>query len=92
MGALDGTHIPAKVPLSEHAAYRNRKKQISQNVLGACTMDMKFTYVLAGWEGSAADSKVLHSALQRQDSLPIPIGTWVLSFFALWSKIVSLKK
>ncbi|KAL5709696.1 hypothetical protein ACHQM5_020354 [Ranunculus cassubicifolius] len=78
MGALDGTHIPAKVPLEEQGTYRNRKKQISQNVLGACTMDMKFTYVLAGWEGSAADGKVLQSALHREDSIPVPVGNYYL--------------
>ncbi|KAL2524399.1 putative harbinger transposase-derived nuclease [Abeliophyllum distichum] len=48
-------HIAAKVPVQDQARYRNRKQVISQNVLVACTFDMKFTYVLAGWEGSAHD-------------------------------------
>jgi len=47
VGAIDGTHIAANVPLEEQARYRNRKQVISQNVLVACTFDMKFTYVLA---------------------------------------------
>ncbi|XP_022846363.1 uncharacterized protein LOC111369112 [Olea europaea var. sylvestris] len=57
VGAIDGTHIATYVPLEEQGKYRNRKQVISQNVLVACTFDMKFTYVLAGWEGSAHDGR-----------------------------------
>src|SRR5213079_3209405 len=35
IGALDGTHIEAKVSEAQAAAFRNRKGQLSQNVL-AC--------------------------------------------------------
>lgn len=59
---LNGTHIPIHVPLSEQARYRNRKGFISQNVLAACNFDMQFVYVLAGWEGSAHDGRVLQDA------------------------------
>lgn len=75
VGAIDGTHIPANVPLEEQARYRNRKQEISQNVLVACTFDMKFTYVLAGWEGSAHDGRLLRSAILRQGhKLTVPLG------------------
>ncbi|CAN6455582.1 unnamed protein product [Victoria cruziana] len=33
LGAIDGTHIPAWVPISEQAKFRNRKGIISQNIL-----------------------------------------------------------
>lgn len=37
--------------------------------------DMRFHYVMAGWEGSAEDSKVLYSALDDNvDPLQIPEG------------------
>ncbi|XP_058092553.1 uncharacterized protein LOC131239003 [Magnolia sinica] len=36
-----------------------------QNVMVACTFDMKFVYVLAGWDGSASDARVLQNALTR---------------------------
>ena len=62
IGALDGTHIPAHVPEGRRTAYRNRKSQLSQNVLAACDFDLKFIYVLSGWEGSAADSRVYEDA------------------------------
>ena len=75
MGAIDGTHIAANVPVEEQPRYRNRKQVISQNVLVACTFDMKFAYVLAGWEGSAHDGRLLRSAVLRQGSrLIVPLG------------------
>ena len=75
VGAINGTHIAANVPLEEQARYRNRKQVISQNVLVACTFDMKFTYVLAGWEGSAHDGRLLRSAILRQGhKMTVPLG------------------
>lgn len=75
MGAIDGTQIHATVPLEDQARYRNRKQLISQNVLLACTFDMKFTYVLAGWEGSVHDGRMLRNALTREGrKLTVPVG------------------
>lgn len=61
-GAIDGTHVLAHVPASEQVAYRNRKGEISQNVLAGCSLDMYFFYVCPGWEGSANDARVLENA------------------------------
>ena len=57
IGAIDGTHVTARVPRLEAAAYRGRKHYTSQNVLAVVDFEMRFTYVLAGWEGSAHDAK-----------------------------------
>ena len=62
LGALDGSHVPAYVPETMRPAYRNRKGEVSQNVLIACTFDMKIVYVLSGWEGSASDSRIFEDA------------------------------
>jgi len=35
---------------------------------------MKFTYVLAGWEGTTPDSRILKYAFVRDDPLVIPEG------------------
>jgi hypothetical protein len=43
-------------------------------VLAAVDFDLRFTYVLAGWEGSAHDSYVLQDALSRPSGLKIPEG------------------
>ena len=55
--------------------YRGRKAFPTQNVLAACSFDLKFTYVLPGWEGSASDSRILDNALTRDlDKLIVPQG------------------
>lgn len=35
---------------------------------------MQFIYVLAGWEGSAANARVLRDALSRPNGLKVPRG------------------
>jgi hypothetical protein len=54
------------------AAFRGRKHTITQNVMVAVDFDLRFTYVLAGWEGSAHDALILSNALQRSDGLRVP--------------------
>jgi len=70
IGAIDGSQIHARVPEDMRNACRNRKGFISQNVLAACTFNLCFCYVLAGWEGSAHDGRVLNDALQRDFIIP----------------------
>jgi hypothetical protein len=48
VGAIDETHVRAKVKLADQPRYRGRKDYPTQNVLAACDFDLKFTYVLAG--------------------------------------------
>ncbi|XP_020262563.1 protein ALP1-like [Asparagus officinalis] len=64
IGMIDGTHIDAMLPASLVARFRGRKS-VTQNVLAACTPNKLFSYVLAGWEGSANDYRVLQDALSR---------------------------
>jgi len=45
--------VPAKIS----AAFRGRKHYPTQNVLAAVDFDLRFTYVLAGWE----DGRDLHT-------------------------------
>ncbi|XP_057788952.1 protein ALP1-like [Salvia miltiorrhiza] len=78
IGTLDGTHIEVKVSEVDKPRYRNRKGHTSTNVLGVCSQDMQFIYVLAGWEGSAADGRVLRDALSRRNGLPIQDGYYYL--------------
>ncbi|XP_010480567.1 PREDICTED: putative nuclease HARBI1 [Camelina sativa] len=79
VGAIDGTHILAMITGQDLASYRNRKGQLSQNVLAACNFDLEFTYVLSGWEGSAHDAKVLNDALTRNtNKLIVPEGKYYL--------------
>ena len=43
-------------------------------MLTVISFDLKFTYVLAGWEGSAYDSRVLNDAFARPGGFSIPEG------------------
>ncbi|PPD78088.1 hypothetical protein GOBAR_DD24974 [Gossypium barbadense] len=72
LGALDGTHIKIRVPIVDKLRYRMRKGDITTNMLGVCTPDMHFVYVLPGWEGSITDGRVLRDAISRRHGLKVP--------------------
>jgi hypothetical protein len=71
LGALDGTHI------DDQARYQNHKGHLSQNVLAACNFEMEFTYILAGWEGSAHDGTVYCDAVYNQGFITLPGKYWL---------------
>ena len=77
VGALDGTHVKIFVRGEPPTPYRNRKGTLSQNVLAVCGFDTRFTYVLAGWEGSAHDARVLNHAI-TEGGFHIPPGKYYL--------------
>ncbi|RWR77282.1 putative nuclease HARBI1 [Cinnamomum micranthum f. kanehirae] len=76
IGAIDGTHIPVFVESHKQAPYRNRHGLLSQNVMAACTFDLKFIHIQAGWEGSASDAIVLRAA--EKDGFKVPRGKYYL--------------
>ncbi|CAL5067541.1 unnamed protein product [Urochloa decumbens] len=78
LGALDGCHFDVCVAMADQGRYRNRKQQITTNMLGVVDWNMKFLYVLPGWEGSASDSRVLRDAMSRQDAFVVPNGKYYL--------------
>ncbi|XP_047949468.1 uncharacterized protein LOC125195352 [Salvia hispanica] len=78
VGALDGTYINVQVPNGDKPRYRSRKGQICTNTLAACDHNMRFVYVLAGWEGSAGDARVLPDAVNRENGFRVPIGNYYL--------------
>ncbi|KAL4018312.1 hypothetical protein IC575_021903 [Cucumis melo] len=52
--------------------------KVATNVLGVCDTKGDFVYVLANWEGSAADSRILLDALSRPNGLKVPRGYYYL--------------
>ncbi|XP_024317484.1 syntaxin-52 isoform X1 [Brachypodium distachyon] len=44
----------------------------TQNVMAAVDFDLRFTYVLAGWEGTAHDVTILADARERENGLYVP--------------------
>ncbi|KAL6497132.1 hypothetical protein OROGR_029061 [Orobanche gracilis] len=80
VGALDGTHIKMTVPIKDRLRYRDRKGDISTNVLATCDPNLRLTYVLPGWEGSTSDPLVLRDALRRPNGLRVPINKYFLVY------------
>ncbi|XP_073015840.1 uncharacterized protein [Primulina eburnea] len=78
LGALDGTYVNVQVPNKDKPRYRTRKGTTAVNVLAVCDRNMNFIYALTGWEGSAADARVLRDAIHRKDVLKVPRGTYYL--------------
>uniref|UniRef100_A0A8I6Y3I4 DDE Tnp4 domain-containing protein n=1 Tax=Hordeum vulgare subsp. vulgare TaxID=112509 RepID=A0A8I6Y3I4_HORVV len=50
-------------------------------MLGVVDWNMKFLYVLPGWEGSSCDSRVLRDSMRtnRQDAFVLPHGKYYLA-------------
>jgi hypothetical protein len=67
------------VPNKDRGAFLGRKHTTTQNVLAAVDFDLRFTYVLDGWEGSSHDALILADAIQRPDGLKVPQGNNVVT-------------
>ncbi|XP_054791782.1 uncharacterized protein LOC129297471 isoform X1 [Prosopis cineraria] len=78
LGAVDCAYIKVKVPLADQGRYRNRKGEITTNVLGACSQDGQFTFIFPGWEGSATNRRVLCDAVSRRHGFKVPHGQYYL--------------
>jgi hypothetical protein len=50
---------------------------------------LKFTYVLAGWEGSAHDALILADAIERDDVFTIPQGNCTTKSIIFLTKAMS---
>ncbi|OAY69829.1 hypothetical protein ACMD2_20112 [Ananas comosus] len=70
IGLLDDTHIEAKVPVRIATRFRGRKG-LTQNVMVAVKPDCRFTYVLAGWEGSANNFTTSQSINAQETEMSI---------------------
>ena len=72
------------------AAFRGRKPFPTQNVLAAVDFDLRFTYILAGWEGTTHDALVLRDALEQPNGLRVPQGNIAQTICILRYYIVAL--
>ncbi|TYK15847.1 putative nuclease HARBI1 [Cucumis melo var. makuwa] len=72
LGALDSTYF--KVNVSAVDRYHTRKGKVATNVLDICDTKGNFVFILAGWDGLVADSRILRDALSRSNDLKVPKG------------------
>ena len=63
IGAIDGVHVKAVVPEAQRIPYIGHKNVPTQNIMAVCDFNMCFTFVWAGWEGAAHDSRIFGEAL-----------------------------
>lgn len=75
IGAIDRSYVPI-FTFRDLTPQRNRKTQLSQNVLAIYRFDGQFIYIYIGQEGSAYDARVLKDALSK--TLAIPKGRYLL--------------
>ncbi|XP_044766215.1 putative nuclease HARBI1 [Coccinella septempunctata] len=67
VGAIDGTHIFAKVEKAQQDSYIDRYRRHSINLMAICDGNCFFTYIFVGFPGSAHDSRVFqNSSLYHQ--------------------------
>ncbi|KAK8957278.1 hypothetical protein KSP39_PZI001342 [Platanthera zijinensis] len=65
IGAIDGTHVDARISPEKKVRYIGRHGVTTQNVMAVCDFNMCFTFVMAGWEGSAHDSRIYKKSHKR---------------------------
>ena len=67
VGAIDGTHVRTCISAKNQVAFIGRKGVPTQNIMVACSFNMQFTFVWAGWEGSAHDTHIFHDAINNNN-------------------------
>ncbi|XP_011015239.1 PREDICTED: uncharacterized protein LOC105118883, partial [Populus euphratica] len=67
IGAIDGTHVRACIPSANQIPFIGRKGIPTQNIMAACSFDMQFMFVWAGWEGSAHDTRIFLEAIDNNN-------------------------
>ena len=67
-------YIKVNIPAADRPTIRTRKGEIAINALDMCDTKGDFVYALAGWEGSATDSRILRDVLARENGLQVPKG------------------
>jgi hypothetical protein len=72
IGAIDGSHVQIVVLTDEVVNHTYRYGYTSQNILAIRDFDIRFTFAVAGWPGSAHDTRILNHALSNFDSFPVP--------------------
>ena len=59
LGAIDGSHIPIKVPKHNKESYFNQKHFYSMNLQAVVAFDGPFLDISAGFPGSIHDARIL---------------------------------
>lgn len=77
LGAIDGCHVKVKAPSRMQADYLDRTLHHSVTLLAVCDVEKRFTFISAGFPGSAHDSRVfknsvLYEKIKKEPSMVFP--------------------
>nr|XP_027219749.1 putative nuclease HARBI1 [Penaeus vannamei] len=77
LGAIDGCHVKVKAPSRMQADYLDRTLHHSVTLLAVCDVEKRFTFISAGFPGSAHDSRVfknsvLYEKIKKEPSTVFP--------------------
>jgi hypothetical protein len=90
IGAIDGSHIPVEVPAEEVVNHIERHGYTSQNLLAICDFDLRFTFAVAGWPGSAHDTRILQRSIEKYPvEFPAPPGGNILSLLHMIKMLIT---
>lgn len=79
IGAIDGTHIRAVIPVDQQVRYIGRTGAVTQNVMAICDFDMHFTCASIGQPGAMHDTSVLYHAIDKdRATFPHPPKDWAI--------------
>jgi hypothetical protein len=53
-------------------SFHGRKSHATQNVMVVVDFDLRFTYMMVGWEGTTHDALVLRDALEGPNDIRVP--------------------
>jgi hypothetical protein len=68
---INGTHVRTCISSYNQILFIERKCVPTQNVMTACSFDMQFMFVWAGWEDSAPDTCIFLEAI-NSSSIKFP--------------------
>lgn len=82
IGAIDGTHVRVVVPAEDIANHVGRYGYPTQNVMAVCDFDMRFTSIVAGWTGSAHDTRIFKDTLiTYSENFPHPPPCLLMHYY-----------
>ena len=55
------------MPEKDLVRFIGRKGVPTQNIMAACSFDMQFIFVMAGWEGTAHDGRLFQHAIYKKE-------------------------
>jgi hypothetical protein len=67
----------------QRAAFFGRKHNTTENIVVIVDFDLRFTYVLAGVEGSTYDAFIIAFALEKEDGIKVSQGKKIVLVYTM---------